>query len=139
LPDIKLDLQAIQQMALFERMTKVSATDMVETAKVAYFTVPKGSANRLSNNPGVDRLGRKMGKSVRWVELRKDPEAFLRQLFWAYGVQEISVEERSDGLHGRVRVSPLAKGKAIGKGGENLNALRELAKRHVGIVGIILE
>lgn len=137
--DIRLDLQAIQQMALFERMTKVAAIDCLETTKVAYFIVPRGAGKRLSGNPGVERLGKQLGKSVRFVEIRTDPEAFLRQLFWAYGVQRVSVEEGPEGLRGRVAVSPLTKGKAIGKGGENLNALRELARRHVGVVGITLE
>lgn len=137
--DIKLDLEAIERIALFERMTRVDALDCVETKQVAYFVVPKGSMHRLKENPGVERMSKKMGKTIRLVEHRDDPEAFLKQLFWHYGVESVSVEEGHDGPQGRVRVSPLRKGRAIGKGGENLNALRELARRHVGMSGIILE
>ncbi len=137
--DIKLDLDAIERIALFERMTRVDALDCVETKQVAYFVVPRGSMRRLKDNPGVERISKKMGKTVRMVEHRDDPEAFLKQLFWHYGVEAVSVEDGPDGPQGRVRVSPLRKGRAIGKGGENLNALRELARRHVGLGGIILE
>jgi N utilization substance protein A len=134
-----LDLQAIETIALFEKFTRVPAVDFIETERAAYFVVPAGSMRRLKDNDGVDRLSKKMGRSVRMVELRDKPDAFLKSLFWQYGVEESSVEDTGEGLVGRVRVSPLRKGRAIGKGGENLNALRELAKRHAGIERIVLE
>lgn len=137
--EVKLDLHAIEKIAIFERYTKVPANDYLETSNNAYFVVPRGSMRRLSNNEGVERLSKKMGKSIRMVEMRDDPEALLRSLFWHYGVESISVQEGPQGLEGRVRVSPLRKGRAIGKGGENLNALRELALRHGGIVKVTLE
>ena len=91
--DIKLDLQAIERIAMFERMTGVQALDCLETQQVAYFVVPRGSARRLRNGEGVDRLSKKMGKNVRTVEHRDDPEGFLRSLFWHYGVDSATVEE----------------------------------------------
>ena len=80
----------------------------------------------------------RLAEAVRLVELPTDPEAFLKSLFWHYGVEDVSVQEGPDGLHARVSVSPLRKGRAIGKGGENLNALRELARRHVGVAYLAL-
>jgi N utilization substance protein A len=139
LADIKLDLQAIERIALFQSMTRVDASDCVETTQVAYFVVPRGSLGRLKDSPGLERLSKKLGKSVRLIEHRDEPEAFLKSLFWHYGVENVSVQEGPHGLQGRVRISPLMKGRAIGKGGENLNALRELAKRHIGLEGIVLE
>ena len=137
--DIKLDLQTIERIAMFERMTGVHAMDCLETQQVAYYVVPRGSVRRLRNGNGVERLSKKLGKNVRLVEHRDNPESFLRSLFWHYGVDSATVEEGPSGPQGRVRVSPLRKGAAIGKGGENLNALRELARRHAGLEGIILE
>lgn len=137
--NIKLDLQAIERIALFQSMTRVDASDCVETTQVAYFVVPRGSLGRLKDSPGLERLSKKLGKSVRLIEHRDEPEAFLKSLFWHYGVENVSVEQGPHGLQGRVRISPLMKGRAIGKGGENLNALRELAKRHIGLEGIVLE
>ncbi len=137
--EITLDLQAIGTIALFEKLTRVSAMDYIETMRTVYFVVPNGGSRRLKDNPGMDRLSRRMGKAVRAIEHRSEPEAFLRSLFWQYGVEEASVQEGPDGPVGRVRVSPLRKGRAIGKGGENLKALRELARRHAGMVNIVLE
>ncbi len=135
-----LDLQAIETIALFERFTRVPAVDYIETERTVYFVVPAGSMRRLKDNQGVERLSKKMNRPVRMVELRDTPEAFLKSLFWQYGVEEATIEEGPDGdLVGRVRVSPLRKGRAIGKGGENLKALRELARRHAGITNIRLE
>jgi N utilization substance protein A len=140
LSEVVLDLQAIETIALFERYTRIPAIDWLETERTVYFVVPAGSTHRLKDNPGIDRLSKKMGKPVRAVELREEPEAFLKSLFWQYGVEEASIEEGPDGrLVGRVRVSPLRKGRAIGKGGENLKALRVLADRHGGIAHIHLE
>jgi N utilization substance protein A len=139
LTEVRLDLQAIETIAMFEKHTRVTALDYIETDRTVYFVVPKGSRHRLKDNQGVERLSKKLGKNVQAIELRQDPEAFLRSLFWAYGVEEASIEERANGPVGRVRVSPLRKGRAIGKGGENLKALRELARRHAGLVDVILE
>ncbi len=137
--ELKLDLQAIETIALFERFTRVPAIDYIQTERTVYFVVPAGSNRRLKDNQGVERLSKKMGRPVRMVELRDDPEAFLKSLFWQYGVEEAQVTEGPKGLEGRVRVSPLRKGRAIGKGGENLKALRELARRHAEITYIVLE
>lgn len=135
-----LDLKAIETIALFERFTRIPAVDYIETERAVYFVVPAGSMRRLKDNQGVERLSKKMNRPVRMVELRDTPEAFLKSLFWQYSVEEATIEEGPDGdLVGRVRVSPLRKGRAIGKGGENLKALRELAKRHAGITNIRLE
>ncbi len=134
-----LDLQAIETIALFERFTRVPAVDYIETERTVYFVVPAGSMRRLKDNQGVERLSKRMKRPVRMVELRDTPEAFLKSLFWQYGVEEATIEEGPDGLVGHIRVSPLRKGRAIGKGGENLKALRELAKRHAGITNIRLE
>lgn len=134
-----LDLQAIETIAIFERFTRVPAVDYIETERTVYFVVPEGSMRRLKDNQGVERLSKRMKKPVRMVELRDTPEAFLNSLFWQYGVEEATIEEGPDSLVGRVRVSHLRKGRAIGKGGENLKALRELARRHAGITNIRLE
>jgi N utilization substance protein A len=136
---MKLDLQAIETIALFERLTRVPAIDYMENDRAVYFVVPEGSMRRLREGKGVERLSQKMGRPVRLVEHRDDPEEFLRSLFWQYGVEEVSVERTPEGLVGRVRVSPLRKGRAIGKGGENLKVLRELASRHSDIVHIKLD
>ena len=138
MPDIRLDLQAIEMIAMCERMTKVPATDFVETGQIIYFVVPSGSMRKMSGNQGIERLSKRLGKTVRMVETSEEPEGFLRNLFWHYGVEEVSIQEGPDGLHARVSVSPLRKGRAIGKGGENLNALRELARRHVGVANLVL-
>ncbi len=137
--DIKLDLQAIERIALFQRMTGVDALDRVETTQVAYFVVPRGSVGKLKDSARLERLSKKLEKNVRLIEHRDEPEAFLKSLFWHYGVENVSVEQGPQGRQGRVRISPLMKGRAIGKGGENLKALRDLAKRHVGLEGIVLE
>jgi len=139
LSEFTLDLQAIETIALFEKFTRVSAMDYIETERTVYFVVTNGGGRRLKDNPGVDRLSKRMGKAVRTIEHRDQPEAFLRSLFWQYGIEEASVEAGPDGPVGRVRVSPLRKGRAIGKGGENLKALRELARRHAGLVNIVLK
>jgi N utilization substance protein A len=139
LSELKLDLQAIETIAIFERFTRVPAIDYLENDRVVYFLVPKGSMRRLKEGKGVERLSQKMGRPIRMVEYREDPEEFLRSLFWQYGVEEVHLEGTTDGPMGRVRVSPLRKGRAIGKGGSNLKVLRELARRHAGIIDIQLE
>jgi len=141
LAEFTLDLESMQQMALFERQTGVGAVDFLMTPVAVFYVVPEGTLHRAigPGKGGLDRLAKKLGRRVEVVELQSDPERFVRGLFHAYGVEAVSLEDGPDGRRARVRVDPHRKGSAIGKGGANLNALRVLAKRHAGVAGIVLE
>ena len=139
--EFTLDLEAIQQMALFERQTGVDAIDYLMTPVAAFYVVPEGTLHRVLNagKAGLDRLAKKLGRRVEVVELSADPERFVRGLFHAYGVEGVTMEDGPAGRRARVRIDPHRKGSAIGKGGANLNALRALAQRHAGVAGIVVE
>jgi N utilization substance protein A len=141
LTEFTLDLESMQQMALFERQTGVGAVDCLMTPAAAFYVVPEGTLHRVlgTGRTGLDRLAKKLGRRVEVVELSSDPERFVRGLFHAFGVEEVAMEDVPEGTRARVRVDPHRKGSAIGKGGANLNALRVLAQRHAGIAGIVLE
>ena len=139
--EFTLDLEAIQQMALFERQTGVGAVDCLMTPAAAFYVVPEGTLHRVlhAGKAGLDRLAKKLGRRVEVVELSADPERFVRGLFHAYGVEGVTMEDGPAGRRARVRIDPHRKGSAIGKGGANLNALRALAQRHADVAGIVVE
>jgi N utilization substance protein A len=139
LADITLDGEMLQQIALFERTTGVPAMDCLLTAGCAYFVVRKGGARRAQRGEGIERLSKRLGRRIELVESRKEPEAFMRSLFRPYGLESVELEETPEGLKARVKVRVTRKAQAIGRGGENLNALRALAARHAGVVSIVLD
>ncbi len=138
--DITLDAETLQQLVLFERSTGVAAIDCLMTPGCAFYVVPEGAGRRLRGaHEAIDRLSRRLGRRVEVVERAEGPEAFLRSLFRPYGVESVSMEEGPSGVRARVKVDPKRKGLAIGKGGVNLNALRELASRYAEVKHIVLE
>ncbi len=137
--DITLDGEMLQQIAMFERTTGVPAMDCLLTPGCAYFVVGRGAARRAQRGEGIERLSKRLGRRVELVERREGPEAFVRGLFRRYGLESVELEETPEGLRARVRVRITRKAQAIGRGGENLNALRALAARHAGVVSIVLD
>lgn len=141
--DITLDIETMQHMAMFERSCGVAPVDCLMTTMAAFFVVPEGAYRRIRASRDVqarlDRFSKRLGRRLEVVERSRDAETFVRGLFRPYGLEEITIESGPDGARARVSVDSRRKGLAIGKGGSNLNALRELARRHAGIQHIVLE
>lgn len=140
--DITLDIETMQHMALFERSCGIAPVDCLMTAVAAFFVVPEGASRRIRASKDVqsrlDRFSKRLGRRLEVVERSRDAESFIRGLFRPYGVEEVTIESGPDGTRARVTVDSRRKGIAIGKGGANLNAMRELARRHAGIQHIVL-
>jgi N utilization substance protein A len=133
--DISFNEDALQIIGLFERVTRSTAKDLLETPERLIFVVKEGEGGKAIGKGGknVTRLREMMSKEIKVIEYSPDPENFLRNIFRSYNIKNIEIEERERGLHATVSVETTQKGLAIGKDAKNLRVARELMSRHHNI------
>lgn len=120
---------------------KISILDMVEEDDKLTFIVEKGQLG-LALGKGarnLQTLKNVLNKEVKVLEYDDDIERFLRNLFKPHTLETVTLETEEDGIFARVTVKPEDKGKAIGKGGRNVNVVRQIARRHHNIVELKVE
>jgi N utilization substance protein A len=128
-------------IAVFEQLTDVDVLDYVELEDLVVFMVRKGEVGK-----AVGKGGRKLsdlsqllgGKRVKVVEYSEDLKEFLINAMLPANVKDVEVVERDGKVTAIVHVSEEERGKAIGKGGRNLKAVKELARRHFHVEKLVL-
>jgi N utilization substance protein A len=133
--DISFNEDALRIISLFQRVTRSTAKDLLETPERLIFVVKEGEGGKAIGKGGknVTRLREMMGKEIKVIEYSPVPEGFLRNIFRSYNIKNIEIEEREKGLHATVSVETTQKGLAIGKDAKNLRVARELMSRHHNI------
>ncbi|HEC87267.1 MAG TPA: NusA-like transcription termination signal-binding factor [Thermoplasmatales archaeon] len=132
---ITLSNEEMQKIRIASDVTKVDVVDCVETEDKIIFVLKKGfiifALGRNARN--VDTLRKFFKKNVRFVELDDDEEKFIVNLFKPFKIDSITIEKVGKRNVAKVEVNPRDKSKVIGKNGRNINAIRELAKRHSSV------
>jgi len=133
-----LTQDTLQAIALFERITKISVIDCLDTPEKILFLVKEGNATRAVGKDGehVIRLHERFQKNIQIVEFSQDPIVFVKNVFHGYKVLGVDVETRGKVIHATVKVDPQEKAKAIGKAGRNLRLMRDLINRHHNIQSV---
>lgn len=133
--DISFNEDTLRIIGLFQRVTRSTAKDLLETPEKLVFVVKEGDGGKAIGKGGknVARLREMMGKEIKVIEYSPMPEQFLRNIFRSYKIKNVAIEERERGLHATVSVETTQKGLAIGKDAKNLKVARELMSRHHNI------
>lgn len=130
--DITFTGDTIRYISLFERVTRSTAKDCLETPERIIFVVKEGEGGKAIGRGGknVTRLRDMMGKEIKIIEYSPFPEQFLRNIFRSYEIKNVEIEEKDKGMHATVSIETTQKGWAIGKDAKNLKIARELMSRH---------
>jgi N utilization substance protein A len=133
--DITFNEETLSIISLFQRVTKSTAKDCLNTPDRLVFVVKEGEGGKAIGRGGknVTRLKDMMGKEIKVIEYSPVPEEFLRNIFRSYEIKNVEIEERERGLHATVSIATTQKGWAIGKDAKNLKVARELMSRHHNI------
>ncbi len=138
MPDITFTEDTLRYISLFETITKTRVKDCMETEEKLVFVVDPGHANRAVGRGGenVIRLKNTTGKNIQVIEYSDEPEEFIKNVFYNYNVQSVTIENRGNIIHATVTVDPKVKGRAIGKNGRNLKIARDIVNRHHNVQSI---
>lgn len=126
---VKLGIESIRTIALFEKITNVHAKDCLITDDCVYFLVdPERIGLAIGKNGSVIKEVRKiLGKQVRLFGYHSTPEEMARNMI--PNIKNMTVNDGSM----VISIAPQDKVAVIGKNGRNIKAIKELMKRHFSI------
>ncbi|MBL7160389.1 MAG: NusA-like transcription termination signal-binding factor [Candidatus Aenigmarchaeota archaeon] len=132
--DVKLSTQNIRTIAMFEKVTKVNAKDCIITDNALYFLVDMEKAGMAigKNGANIKELRRISGKHVKIFPYSPNLEEFIKNII--PNIKSVDITDK------RVTISVPHEDKltVIGKHGENINAMRDMLKRHFDVESLKL-
>jgi len=133
--DIFFSNENMQYINMASKTTKTDIIDCTIAEDNLVFIVRKGqlgaAIGRKAKN--LEKLRSLFKKNIKFVEFDEDKERFVLNLCKPYKVKNINLENEGDSVIARVEVELSDKSKIIGKGGRNIEIIRELARRHHSI------
>ncbi len=122
-------------VTIFQNVTRCTVVDCVDNEDKLIFVVAKGDASKAIGRKGetVAKVRQLLKKEVQVIEFSEIPEQFVANVFHAFGVKKVEIEDREGITHATVTVEATMKGRAIGREGRNLRMARGLIARHHAI------
>lgn len=139
--EIKLDADSLRIFAMFESMTGAELKDVIEEEDRIVFVVVEGQVGRALGKGAINlkRLREALQKEIVLLGHAADKEQFLKNVFHRFKVEGVEWEDRNGDMIAHVKIPQEDKGKAIGKGGRNIQLARLLMKRHHQVGDVSLE
>lgn len=139
--EIKLDAETLRTFAMFERSTGAELKDVIEEEDRIIFVVVEGQVGRALGKGAMNlkRLRETLQKEVVLLGYASDREQFLKNVLHRHKVENVEWEDRNGDIIAHVKIPQEEKGKAIGKGGRNIQMVRMLMKRHHQVADVSLE
>jgi transcription termination/antitermination protein NusA len=140
---IKLTPDELRLISLFQTISSASARDCIVDDKMerVIFIVNKGQMGLAIGKGGatIKQLQNVVAKKVELVEYSDDASEFIRNILNSEMVNDIKINERSDGSkQAVVFVDPKRKGVVVGREGRNAEKARLLAKRYFQISNVLI-
>ena len=133
--DIMFSNEDMQYINMAINVTKTNIMDCLNLEDRVIFIVQKGQLGAAIGikAKNLERLRSLFNKTIKFVEFDEDKEKFIINLFKPYKVNNITLEGDDESIVAKVQVDISEKSKIIGKGGRNIELIRNLARRHHSI------
>ncbi|MDI6645261.1 MAG: NusA-like transcription termination signal-binding factor [Methanobacteriaceae archaeon] len=141
---IKFSTNEIRYIALFESMTGAMVKDCIidDSNGKLTFLVKNGDMGLAIGKRGstVTKVQKTVDKGVEVIEHSEDPVEFINNLMAPAKVRSIRILQKENGEKiATVETDARNKRTAIGKGGQNIERARILAKRQHNINNIVIK
>lgn len=141
--EVKLNMEGIRFIALFENITGATARDCFvdnENNRVI-FVVRTGDMGIAigKNGDHINRVTKSIGRHVEVVEYNDDPIIFIKNIMHPVNLTNVKIGYRADKRIAYVEVKAKEKGLAIGREGKNIEKVKILAKRHHDIDDVTIQ
>lgn len=130
--DILLSNENMQYINIATKITKTDIIDCVIQEDKLIFIVQQGQLGAAIGikAKNLEKLRGLFKKNIKFVEFHPDKEQFIINLCKPYKIKKIELEGNNDAFVAKVDVEVSDKSKIIGKGGRNIETIRQLAQRH---------
>lgn len=141
--EVKLSMDGIRYIALFENLTGAMAKDCFEDLENnrLIFVVKNGDMGLAIGKGGdhINRVKNTTGKHIEIIEYSNDPVEFIKNAFHPISIKNIDIVLRGDKCIAYVYIHTKEKGFAIGRNGKNIEKVRKLSARHHNIDDVIIQ
>ena len=129
---IKLSMEEMRLIALFENITGATANDCIIDSDRIVFIAKPGEMGLAIGKAGknINMLRKMTGKPIEVVEFGDTIEGLVKNCLLPAKIKEVRITERPDRKIVVVEVEPQDKALAIGKNGRTIDKTRMLAKRY---------
>lgn len=130
--NILLSKEEMQCINMASNITKTHILDCLNCEDRLIFIVQKGQLGAAigSKAKNLERLRNLFKKTIKFIEFDEDKEKFIVNLFKPYKINNVTLEGEEESTVAKVEVDISDKSKIIGKGGRNIDIIRQLARRH---------
>ena len=140
---IKLSMDQMRMISLFQKITKVTPRDCLDDEKQdrLIFVVNEGKMGLAigKNGSNIKSLQNLLKRNIELVEYYDDPTKFLKNILNAKFVNEVKMGTTADGSsQALILVNSSHKGLVVGRAGRNIEKARLLAKRYFGISSVLI-
>ena len=126
---MKLTIETINNMNVFENITGAKVKDCVNEGSRLLFIVEEASLGKAIGKQGsnIRRVSSIMKKEIQVVAYSDDATKFVYNLIYPNKIDDIKLEE---GVLNITTKDNITKGKIFGRGRENLKRIEEIVKRY---------
>jgi len=140
--EVKLSMDGIRYITLFENLTGATARDCFEPENNKLIFVVKSGDMGLAIGKGGDHINRvknTIGKHIEIIEHSDDPVEFVKNAFHPVSIMNVNIVLRGDKRIAYVEIHNKEKGLAIGRDGKNIEKVKKLSARHHNIDDVIIQ
>lgn len=133
---MKLNLQEIQHINLFERITHAKVKDCIIDTEIT-FILEEGNVKRAlgENNSNINKISKLINKKVNIIAFSESPEKFINNLLYPI---KTKIELRDNNIYITAKNLTI-KGKVYGREKENLKKIKYLTQKYFKINDIIVQ
>lgn len=127
---MKLTLESIQQINLFEKITGAKVKDCLIEDEIT-FVVEEGNVKKAigEEHKNIRRMEKLLGRKVKIIAFNSNPVKFINNLL--YPIRPIKVEV--EGSIALISVESSFKGKIYGRSRENLAKIKKILAKYFNI------